>query len=186
MALTYGDITKVETTGASEATAKQDKLTEKGVAASHKMAQTDYAKMQKYKAIILSAAAKAKVDPALICGIISRETRAGAVLKDGWGDHGNAFGLMQVDKRYHTPKGKWDSEEHLDQAAGILVDFILDSRKKFPCWTPEQQLKGGIAAYNCGLKRVDNYAHVDLHTTGKDYSNDVVARAQWFKKNGFQ
>ncbi|XP_041430321.1 lysozyme g-like [Xenopus laevis] len=185
MASKYGDLTKVETTGASEATAKQDKLKEKGVAASHKMAQTDNPRMQKYKAIILRAAAKAKVDPALICGIISRESRAGAVLKDGWGDHGNGFGLMQVDKRHHTLKGKWDSEEHVDQATGILVDFILGCKMKFHGWTPEQQLKGGIAAYNCGLSRVDNYAHVDMHTTGKDYSNDVVGRAQWFKQNGF-
>ncbi|KAE8587753.1 hypothetical protein XENTR_v10022093 [Xenopus tropicalis] len=185
MASTYGDIRRVETTGALEATARQDKLTEKGVAASHKMARTDNARMQKYRAIILRAAGKGKIDPALICGIISRESRAGAALRDGWGDHGNGFGLMQVDKNYHTPKGKWDSEEHLDQATGILVEFILGSRKKFPGLTPEQHLKVGIAAYNCGLNRVDNYAHADMHTTGRDYSSDVLARAQWYKNNGF-
>lgn len=30
---------------------------------------------------------------------------------------------------------------------------------------------------------VHSYERVDEYTTGGDYSNDVVARAQWFKKN---
>lgn len=44
---------------------------------------------------------------------------------------------------------------------------------------------GAIAAYNTGDGRVSSYADVDAKTTGKDYSNDVVARAQWYQQNGF-
>lgn len=85
----------------------------------------------------------------------------------------------------HTALGAWDSEEHLCQGTDILVFFINRIRNKFPGWSPEQQLKGGIAAYNMGDRNVHSYENVDSHTTGKDYSNDVVARAQWYKINGF-
>lgn len=41
-------------------------------------------------------------------------------------------------------------------------------------------LTGGIAAYNKGDGAIHSYERVDENTTGKDYSNDVVARAKWF------
>lgn len=44
---------------------------------------------------------------------------------------------------------------------------------------------GGIAAYNKGQDCVESYEKVDAHTTGMDYSNDVVARAQWFYRHGY-
>ncbi|XP_077460769.1 lysozyme g-like [Stigmatopora argus] len=181
----YGDIMKVDTSGASKKTAAQDKLTYDGVPASETMANTDLGSVNKYKLIIQKVGAQKRIDPAIIAAIISRESRGGKVLKDGWGDHGNAWGLMQVDKRYHTPKGGWDSEDHLSQGTDILIDFIGKIKKKFPSWTAEQQLKGGIAAYNIGLRGVQTYERMDLGTTGDDYSSDVVARAQWYKKNGF-
>ncbi|XP_056442086.1 lysozyme g-like isoform X1 [Gadus chalcogrammus] len=185
----YGDITQVETSGASSKTSRQDKLEYDGVRASHTMAQTDAERMERYRSIINNVAKKHHVDPAVIAAIISRESRAGNVIFNttppGWGDNYNGFGLMQVDKRYHEPRGAWNSEEHIDQATGILVNFIQLIQKKFPCWSTEQQLKGGIAAYNTGDGRVESYESVDSRTTGKDYSNDVVARAQWYKKNGF-
>ncbi|XP_030280392.1 lysozyme g-like [Sparus aurata] len=47
----------------------------------------------------------------------------------------------------------------------------------------ENQYRGGIAAYNMGDGDVHSYENVDGSTTGRDYSNDVVARAQWYKTN---
>ncbi|XP_047658041.1 lysozyme g-like isoform X2 [Tachysurus fulvidraco] len=143
----YGDVMKIETTGASDQTARQDKLTVKA--------------------------------------IISRESRAGAALVNGWGDHGNGFGLMQVDKRYHKPRGTWDSEEHIRQGTEILINSIKQIQKKFPKWPKEHQFKGGISAYNAGVGNVRTYEGMDIGTTGNDYSNDVVARAQWFKCKGY-
>nr|XP_020466684.1 lysozyme g-like [Monopterus albus] len=189
----YGDIMKVETTGASVKTAQQDKLGYSGVQASHTMAQTDAGRMNKYRSKINSVGHKYDIDPALIAAIISRESRAGNALHDGWGDYDpkrgmyNAWGLMQVDVNPsgggHTARGAWDSEEHLCQGAKILVHFIGLIRNKFPGWSTEQQLKGGIAAYNMGDRNVHTYDNVDGATTGGDYSNDVVARAQWYKSN---
>ncbi|XP_039531247.1 lysozyme g-like isoform X2 [Pimephales promelas] len=185
MACIYGDIMKIDTTGASEATAKQDKLTVKGVEASKKLAEADLTRMDKYKSIITKVGRAKQMDPAVIAGIISRESRAGAALKDGWGDRGNGFGLMQVDKRYHTPVGAWDSEEHVAQGTEILIGFIKEIKAKFPQWTQDQCFKGGISAYNAGVKNVRTYERMDVGTTGGDYSNDVVARAQWFKSKGY-
>ncbi|XP_067312758.1 lysozyme g-like [Pseudorasbora parva] len=185
MACIYGDIMKIDTTGASDVTAKQDQLKVKGVEASKKLAEHDLTHMEKYKSIITEVSRAKQMDPAVIAAIISRESRAGAALKDGWGDHGNGFGLMQVDKRYHTPVGAWDSKEHVTQATEILTGFIQEIKKKFPQWTQEQCFKGGISAYNTGPKNVRTYERMDVGTTGGDYSNDVVARAQWYKSKGY-
>jgi len=68
----------------------------KGVEASKKLAEADLTRMDKYKSIITKVGRAKQMDPAVIAGIISRESRAGAALKDGWGDRGNGFGLMQV------------------------------------------------------------------------------------------
>ena len=70
------------------------------------MAETDKGRMMKYKTIISSVGGKYGIDPAIIAAIISRESRAGSALKDGWGDYDasrgayNAWGLMQVFKKY--------------------------------------------------------------------------------------
>lgn len=42
----------------------------------------------------------------------------------------------------HKRRGEWDSETHLEQATGILIDFINKIKDKFPDCTEEQQLKG--------------------------------------------
>ncbi|XP_060783359.1 lysozyme g-like isoform X2 [Neoarius graeffei] len=176
---------KIDTTGASEQTARQDKLTVKGVEASYKLAAHDLKRMNQYKSIIMNVARAKQMDPAVIAAIISRESRAGAALVDGWGDHGNAFGLMQVDKRYHKLRGTWNSEEHVTQGTEILIDGIRAIQRKFPKWPKEHQFKGGISAYNAGVGNVRTYEGMDIGTTGNDYANDVVARAQWFKRNGY-
>ncbi|XP_032399652.1 lysozyme g isoform X1 [Etheostoma spectabile] len=184
----YGDIMIVETTGASTQTAQQDKLKYSGVNASHTMASTDTGRMQRYRSKINTVGGIYGIDPALIAAIISRESRAGNTLDNGWGDFHNAWGLMQVDVNPngggHIARGAWDSEEHLCQATEILVYFIGRIRHKFPHWSTEQQLKGGIAAYNMGDGSIDSYDNVDGCTTGGDYSNDVVARAQWYRNYG--
>ncbi|XP_024145578.1 lysozyme g isoform X1 [Oryzias melastigma] len=194
---TYGDIMKVQTSGASEKTAKQDNLPFTGVRASHRMAQTDEGRMRNYKDIIMQVGSEFHVDPAIIAGIISRESRAGNALDDGWGDWNpernayNAFGLMQVDVNpkggNHDPQGKWNDVHHLRQGTGILVHFInqISQKPAFQSCTKEQKLKGGIAAYNMGDGNVHSYDKVDENTTGGDYSNDVTARAHWYKQHFF-
>lgn len=67
-----------------------------GVPASKTIAERDLQAMDKYKTLIKKVGEKLCVEPAVIAGIISRESHAGKALKGGWGDNGNGFGLMQV------------------------------------------------------------------------------------------
>ncbi|XP_043113706.1 lysozyme g-like [Puntigrus tetrazona] len=184
MAGIYGNISNIDTT-ASQATANQDRLNITGIEASNKLAENDLARMENYKSMIIKVGRAKQMDPAVIAAIISRASRAGAALKDGWGDNGNCFGLMQVNKRYHTLTGAWNSEQHIGQATDILISFIHEIKKKFPTWSKEQCFKGGISAYNAGVSTVSSYENIDAKTTGEDYSNDVVARAQWFRSKGY-
>ncbi|NXV19166.1 LYG protein, partial [Cepphus grylle] len=181
----YGSVNRIRTPGASCKTAKPERLTYCGVKASQKIAEVDLKAMDRYKPLIKKVGEKLCVEPALIAGIISRESHAGTILKNGWGDNGNGFGLMQVDKRSHRPVGKWNSEAHIMQGTDILISMIKAIQKKFPSWTRDQQLKGGISAYNAGPRNVQTYDKMDIGTTHNDYSDDVVARAQYYKKHGY-
>ncbi|KAK7929908.1 hypothetical protein WMY93_006303 [Mugilogobius chulae] len=154
-----------DASGASQQTASQDRLGCKGrlliylikrkntvlvlhirVEASQQMAKIDLERMKKYKSMIITVGRDLQIDPALIAGIISRESRAGNVLQNGWGDYGRGWGLMQVDVSptggRHVPEGDWNSEEHLRQGTRILKYFIERIRNKFGDWTEAQQLKG--------------------------------------------
>ncbi|KAI8514393.1 hypothetical protein Bbelb_087170 [Branchiostoma belcheri] len=184
----YGNIMNVDTTGASERTARQDENAKHliGVPASQQLARNDLSRLNNYKSQIDEAAADKNMDPAIIAAIISRESRAGNVLDaNGWGDHGNGFGLMQVDRRYHTPVGGPYSTEHMKQATQILIDTINCVKNEHSDWTAEMALKGGISGYNAGCDNVQTYEGMDVGTTFDDYANDVVARAQWLRGQGF-
>ncbi|KAM5181593.1 lysozyme g-like [Mantella aurantiaca] len=186
MSSNYGDLNSIPTTGASLETGRQDGQNISGVSASETLANTDLKRVLKYKTNINSVAEETGVDPAIIAAIMSRESRAGNALDSkGFGDHGNAFGLMQIDKRWHTLKGKWDSREHILQATEILCYMFGEIKKKFPSWKPHQVMKGALAAYNMGPDNVNSFDTIDIRTTGKDYSNDVVARAKFYKAHGF-
>ncbi|NXT87231.1 LYG protein, partial [Anhinga rufa] len=181
----YGSVSRIKTSGASCKTAKPERLPYCGVRASRKIAEMDLKAMDQYKRLIKKVGEKLCVEPAVIAGIISRESHAGKILKGGWGDNGNGFGLMQVDKNSHKPVGEWNSETHLNQGTNILIEMIKTIQKRFPRWTKDQQLKGGISAYNAGTKNVQSYDRMDIGTTHNDYSNDVVARAQYYKEHGY-
>ncbi|NXW55981.1 LYG protein, partial [Eurystomus gularis] len=181
----YGNVNRIKTPGASCKTAKPEGLSYCGVRASEKIAERDLRAMDQYKTLIKKVGEKLCVEPAVIAGIISRESHAGKALKNGWGDNGNGFGLMQVDKNSHKPMGQWNSETHVIQGTNILISMIKTIQRKFPQWTKDQQLKGGISAYNAGAGNVQSYSRMDIGTTHNDYSDDVVARAQYFAKHGY-
>jgi soluble lytic murein transglycosylase-like protein len=170
------------TTGASAVTASQDGLSA-GVQSSQKMAQTDLQRIKTISDRFGAAANEFGLPAALLAAIASRESRGGNILdSQGWGDHGNAFGIMQVDKRYHTIEGIPDpkSVPHLEQATGILVDNLQQVQAKHPDWEDAYLLKGAVVAYNAGVQTVQTKAGMDIGTTGDDYGSDVIARAQYY------
>ena len=90
-----------------------------------------------------------------------------------------------MDNRYHTLQGGPYSLEHIKQATGILIDMINRVGRKHRDWTADMILKGGICAYNSGVSNVQTYVNMDVGTTGNDYANDVTARAQYYRRNGY-
>lgn len=150
-----------------------------GVRASQAAAREDLPRLQQYRDAFETSAARHGVPPALLAAIASRESRGGAALdNNGRGDGGNGHGLMQVDRNAHTVRGGPYSAEHIDQAAGILRGNLDRVRAEHPSWSPEQQMRGAVAAYNFGTGNVRSIDGMDRGTTGNDYSSDVWARAQ--------
>jgi len=175
----------LQTSGASKATAKAEGLAILGVPASEAIARKDMARVRAIKARFDAAAMAYDLPPALLAGIASRESHVGASLRRGFGDRGNAFGIMQIDKRYHTivVSDGPDSETHISQAAGILAKKLAIMLLQPPAWPEEWELRGAVAAYNMGTKFVRTQTNMDVGSTGGDYSADVWARARFFAAN---
>ncbi|MEM9449374.1 MAG: transglycosylase SLT domain-containing protein [Cyanobacteria bacterium P01_E01_bin.6] len=174
----------IPTTGASSVTAKQDKLTFNGPLASNQMARQDLPRVEKLVNQFRRAAAKYSVPAPVLAAIASRESRCGKRLDErGLGDHGNAFGIMQIDKRHHTPSGFGGdpaSQVHIDQGAEILANNLQILKAKFPDWEETHILKAAVAAYNFGTGNIHTKQGIDTGTTGDDYGSDVIARAKFF------
>lgn len=171
----------VPTDGASAVTAAQDGLPP-GIQASRTMAETDLPRVEAMADSFCTAATKFGVPAAVLAAIASRESRCGNILQNGWGDRGNAFGVMQVDKRYHQVQGTPDprSVQHIEQATGIFVDCLEQVERKHPDWADHYLLKGAAVAYNAGVGTVQSIARMDIGTTGNDYGSDVMTRAKYY------
>lgn len=171
-----------------------------GVPASEAIVKEDMGRLNEHREVIEQVAKEKGIPPALLAAIISRESRAGAALSRGWGDGGDAFGVMQIDKtKQDISEGTqnqilcsgndgcyWDpwSKEHLSQGADILLGNLAhiqspgQGKGHHPDWPIERQWQGAVAAYNFGPGNVQNIDAIDKGTSGNDYSNDVWARAK--------
>lgn len=162
-----------------------------GVEKSEQDAEIDADRLRRNKEMmtyIREAAKQTGIDPAIIAAIISRESNCGTTLcENGWAKKGKGYGVMQVDSNSHTPKTAEGptSLAHILQGANILRELIKNIKEDVkPSWPPEWQIRGAIAAYNFGPDDVRTMANLDKGSTGHDYSSDVLARAQYFKRIG--
>lgn len=129
----------------------------------------------------VAAQARTNVPAPILIGIASRESLCGAALTNGWGDHGHAFGIMQVDKRYHKYLGQDAgpaSEAHIVVAARIFSGYYDDVTSKHPGWPADKRLEGACVAYNSGVRNVQTLNGMNIGTTGNNYGVDVMARSQ--------
>ncbi|XP_022616610.1 selection and upkeep of intraepithelial T-cells protein 5-like isoform X1 [Seriola dumerili] len=190
------DIAQVNTTGASEITAKahhvfnKDQLLD-GVKVSQQLAERDLDEMNKYKDIINSVGESENIPPSLLAGIICRQSQAGTKLdQNGFGLYdSNCFGLMQIHKLYNRLEGGPFSKEHVEQGARIIARLLQIMQKERKNWTTQQHLKGALACYIAGEETVLNlkdHEDVDSATPCNDFANDVIARARWFAMKGFK
>lgn len=177
-------LAQLEPTGASAVTAGYDNLPA-GVASSHAMAEMDIEAVSQFTERFELAADTYDIPAAVLAAMSSRETRGGTGLDALCeGDSGNAVGILQIDKRWYTPAdpgADCGSQGHINQATSILAGYRNEAIAAHPEWTAAQQLQAGVAAYNAGPE-VFNYAFsaIDTVSDGGDYSNDVIARAQYY------
>jgi hypothetical protein len=122
------------------------------------------------------------IPPALLTAIFCRESNHGRSLdKNGYGDRGHAYGVGQVDVRYHIPDtsaGPY-SVNHMRQCVEIWEEFYRLVSKKHK-WEQKYLVKGATVAYNSGAGNVQTIENMDAGTTGNDYGADVLARAQYY------
>jgi peptidoglycan hydrolase-like protein with peptidoglycan-binding domain len=162
-------------------------LTYKGVKASGYYAKADFDRIKDTPGLldtITTVGNQFNVPVALLLGLASRESRIGAALTNqGWGDNNKAFGIFQVDKRYHQLVGTNSptSKEHILQAVKLFVTLRDGVKRKHPNWSNEYILRGACVAYNSGLGNVCSIEYIDKGTANEDYSSDVIARAQCFQ-----
>jgi hypothetical protein len=163
-------------------------------------AERTLARLERWKDIIIKQASAHGHDPAIVAAIISRETSA----MDRWclpppkgilGDNGFGHGPMQIDKRSFPEwcalwaKGTLTLEDGIKKGCEVLWQKQAAIKRLIPDLRDALALRAAIAAYNCGegnvRKAVRNQRDLDAYTTGKNYSLDVLARAEVFRTKGF-
>lgn len=144
------------------------------------------------KSLILASAQKHDWRPEIIAGILSRESRFGLLLDDeGKGDSGHGHGLMQIDDRSF---GAWlaghdwaDPQVNIEMGVRILTDKYnyLNNKGLLNNMSEVEAERAAVAAYNCGegnvRKVIEAGDDIDARTAGRNYSADVLARAEQFK-----
>ncbi|NWS84508.1 LYG protein, partial [Toxostoma redivivum] len=149
-----------------------------GYAMIRRTAEADLVRLRRYEVPIKRVARNLCLDPALIGAIMSQESRVGLLLDNGWDQGRQKYGLMQISRQQLQPYVAWDSEEHINQCSNILVLSINEVRARHPTWTWDQQLRGGISAYNAGVNTVQPYNKMVVGKT-HNYANDVDVRARF-------
>lgn len=166
-----------------------------------------------YCAHIRTAATLAGVPMAVICGIGTRESRWGLILRPpgaaGSGDfirrnsmtahrvgdlppdgHGFGRGLMQIDYDAHefARADRWkDPGLNIAYGATVLAEGMAWGRRRG--LDGIGQLRAALAAYNCGARNVGRALSagrdVDYYTSHRDYSRDVISISGWFQLRGW-
>ena len=179
------------TDGCKKATSDPENISPPGVAASHEIARRDmkYLTPERLKSL-RKASQKRNVPVAIAAALASRESHLGGILgmfgnNPGWGDNNHGWGILQVDRRYHTLVGLDDpySQAHVEQALGIFSSYRDQVKNKHSDWSDENVLKGACVAYNSGVSNVATIAGMNQGTTHNDYGDDVIARAQFYLEN---
>jgi hypothetical protein len=162
-----------------------------GVGQSNADAQHDEPYLNGLRSCYQSTADQNCIQASVIAAIASRESRGGSLLEStgGYGDFGQAWGIMQCDLAHSGLNCKecwWNSCCHIQMMVSrLLVPYINQVKNNHGDFNQDMALQGGVAAYNSGVSTIQSWGGVDSATTGRDYSNDVIARAKWFKAHGW-
>lgn len=121
---------------------------------------------------IIEAAGQHGIDPAIVLGMIQRETEFDPELI---GDSGKSFGLMQIQKRWHEDRmerlGVWDLMNPYQNVA-VGIDYLAELLEKY-----DGDLEMALIGYNSG----PTGAYEDYFSNGiysNSYSQTVVANTE--------
>ncbi|XP_058390644.1 lysozyme g-like protein 1 [Diceros bicornis minor] len=173
----YGDIQTLDTPGASCRIGRLRGLSYCGVRASERLAEIDKPYLLRYQHIMRTVGQKYCVDPAVIAGVLSRESHGGNV-QVNVDNAGDGIRVVQ-DPGLYAPTSQI-SEFQVSRMIEVLVVRIKEIQRRFPTWTPDQYLRGGLCAYTGGAGYVRSRQDLSC-----DFCNDVLARAKYFKRHGF-
>ncbi len=105
--------------------------------------------------------------------------------------YGFGRGLMQIDYDFHefARSGNWaDPKANIEYACKTLADFRA-TIKRHASLEEAKLTRAMLASYNCGpgnvLRTFSNGRNVDFYTAGRNYSSDVLRRAEFFAANGW-
>jgi soluble lytic murein transglycosylase-like protein len=168
-----------------------------------------------FRKSIEAAAQQFGLQPAVVCGLGSRESGWGLLLKPrgpaGTGDFaprrpmpplrpgplppdglGFGRGLLQIDFDSNplAQTGNWrDPQTNIMAGCRLLANKFKFLMSNLTLDYPVLQ-RGAIAAYNCGegavCKVLQAGLDVDSRTAGRNYSADVLNRAGFFQLHGWQ
>ncbi|XP_011911022.1 PREDICTED: lysozyme g-like protein 1 [Cercocebus atys] len=170
----YGNIQTLDTPGASCGIGRHHGLNYCGVRASERLAEIDMPYLLKYQPTMQTIGQKYCVDPAVIAGILSRKSPGDKILVNV----GDRTSMVQ-EPGSHAP-AYWISESQVSQMTEALTTRIKEIQRRFPTWTPDQYLRGGLCAYSGGAGYVQSSQDLSC-----DFCNDVLARAKYLKRHGF-
>lgn len=153
-------------------------------------AKEDLQRVLAFESEIRAAANAKKVRACVLAGILSRETRGLPAFFIGDGGHG--CGPMQIDDRSFPDVCKEYKANKRTNADMIMFGAEV-LRRKIMALRDNRNLaranleRAGIAAYNCGEGNVARVLHLgqdlDFRTTNKNYSADVLERADFFAEH---
>jgi hypothetical protein len=126
-----------------------------GVAGSRQLARNDEARVARFRETFQQVGAQHGLAPAILAAIASRGSRGGSALDR------NGCG-------------------DFGNGHGLMQVDRRDHRLEGGPFS-----KAALSAYNRGASRINNPATSDNGTTGRDYANDVIARAQYYHSRGF-
>lgn len=156
------------------------------------MTPLDVERLRPWAPAIREACGLWNEDPYLLAAICLRESGAGwgagyepKGAPDGWGDGGWAFGLWQVDRRWHGEDTQ-DPDAGYPRFQAECACRILHQSREYLRHHQALDLEpldltvAAVAAYNAGPTTVRKALvaghHADICTTGRNYSQDVLAR----------
>ena len=180
----YGDVNDLTTTGNGA----------RGVAGSRNDVDVRIKELNILKDCFDQIANEFCIEASLIGALASRESNVGASLtSEGLGDYWNGeyhgYGILQcylyfsgLDCRKCEPFSCCHITMMVREK---IVPDIKYMQTKFSSSSIAEQTQAAVAAYNTGRSRVNSAEHtsVDYKTTGHDYSNDVIARAQYLNNH---